>query len=274
MAATTPEELAFIRSQYAGKLTMVDRWFGELHATLDRERLWDNTVVVVTTDHGHDLGERGAFGKQYPHYDSHAHIPLLVWHPDHRAEGRAVAGLSSTVDLFATVLDVAGAALPARSHSRSLIPLLANDPRAGRPALLYGTFGQGLCCTDGAWTILKSPARDGPLHAYSSTIFPSLVIDSVKQPAGADRFIPGVDLPQWRIPLNPRRAISQPLGSGNFLFHRATDPDQRHNLWHQEPARRQEMLDLMRRSMASEGTPPEQYARLGLDADDPTEAVE
>lgn len=273
MAATTPEELAFIRTQYAGKLTMVDRWFGELLGALDRERLWDDTVVVVTTDHGHDLGERGAFGKQYPHYDSHANIPLLVWHPAHRTDGSAVSGLTSTVDLFATVLDVAGAAPPARTHSQSLLPLLAEDATAGRPALLYGTFAQGLCCTDGEWTVFKSPEREGPLHAYSSMIFPSLVIDTVEQPVGAGHFVPGVELSQWQIPLSPRRALSEPLSLGNSLFHRAADPGQVRNLWDEEPERRQRMLELMRRQMAAEGSPLEQYVRLGLDIDDPTEEV-
>jgi arylsulfatase A-like enzyme len=85
MVHTTPEELAFIRSQYAGKLTMVDRWFGELLRKLDELELWNNTTVIVTTDHGHDLGERGTFGKQYPHYDSHANLPMLMWHPDYPA---------------------------------------------------------------------------------------------------------------------------------------------------------------------------------------------
>ncbi len=76
-AETSPEELAFIRAQYAGKLTMVDHWFGELLKTIDELNLWDSTVVIVTTDHGHDLGERGTFGKQYPHYDSHAEHSAL-----------------------------------------------------------------------------------------------------------------------------------------------------------------------------------------------------
>ena len=267
MARTTPEELAFIRSQYAGKLTMVDRWFGELLGAFDRARLWNETMVVLTTDHGHDLGERGTFAKAYPHFDSHANLPLFVWHPAYLSNGRAVSGLTSTVDLFATVLDTAGATPPARTHSRSLVPLLAGDAAAGRPALLYGTFGQGICCTDGDWTVLKSPARDGPLHAYSSMIFPSLVMDTVEQPVGAGRFIPGVELSQWQIPVSPRRAISEPLSHSNYLFHRAADPAQTRNLWDEEPAQRRRMCDLLRRLMSTEGAPLEQYARLGLETE-------
>lgn len=265
MDQASPEELAFVRSQYEGKVTMVDHWFGHLVTTLDQQRLWEDTCVIVTTDHGHDLGERRAYGKQFPHYDSHANIPLLIWHPDQPGNGRAATALTSTVDLFATVLDAAGSAPPTRTHSRSLLPILANGPTAGRPALLYGTFGQGLCCTDGEWTVLKSPERPGPLHAYSSMIFPSLITGNPERPADAGRFIPGVDLPQWRIPVDPDRAESQPIGRDNLLFHRATDPAQARNLWNDEPVQRRRMRDLMRDVMVAEGSPPEQFARLGLD---------
>ncbi|MBW7883537.1 MAG: sulfatase, partial [Caldilineaceae bacterium] len=155
MDVATPDELNFIRAQYAGKLTMVDRWFGELLAALDDLALWENTVVLVTTDHGHDLGERRTYGKQYPHYDSHANIPLFVWHPAYPGNGRARSALTSTVDLFATVLETAGVPAPERTHSRSLLPLISGATTHHRDALLYGTFGQGVCCTDGEWTIFK-----------------------------------------------------------------------------------------------------------------------
>jgi arylsulfatase A-like enzyme len=143
MAQASAEELAFIRSQYAGKLTMVDRWFGALIAALDELDLWKDTAVIVTTDHGHDLGERGTFGKQYPHYDSHANIPLLIWHPAYPSGGRSIQALTSTVDLFATILEIGGAQSPERTHSHSSLPLLRGGPQP-REALLYGTFGQGV----------------------------------------------------------------------------------------------------------------------------------
>jgi arylsulfatase A-like enzyme len=112
LASATPEELAYIRSQYYGKLTMVDRWFGELLNKLDELSLWEDTMVVVTTDHGHDLGERGNFGKQYPHFDSHANIPLFIWYPVRPSNGQRVSALTSTVDLFATILETVSASPP------------------------------------------------------------------------------------------------------------------------------------------------------------------
>ncbi len=259
-AATSPEELAFIRAQYAGKLTMVDRWFGELLRTLDELALWDDTVVIVTTDHGHDLGQRGTFGKQYPHYDSHANIPLFVWHPDFPGNGQALSTLTSTVDLFATLLETGGALLPERTHSRSILPIIRGEADTHRSALVYGTFGQGVCCTDGEWTIFKSPVQDQPLFFYSTQIYRSLVAEEGPQaPVEAGYFIPGVNLSQWRVPTRYRR-----LDHENHLFHRAEDPNQERNVWDAADTQRQRMIELLGELLTEEGLPSEQLDRLGL----------
>jgi hypothetical protein len=260
MANTTPEELAFIRSQYAGKLTMVDKWFGELLKKLDELDLWNETAVIVTTDHGHDLGERGTFGKQYPHYDSHANIPLMMWHPSYPGNGGTSTGLTSTVDLFPTILQTAGAPSAGQPHGQSLVPLLASEGKGKvREALLYGTFGQGVCATDGEWTIFKSPATPGPLYYYSSAIFKSQDADSAVPAAGNGYFIPGVGVQQWQVPVSIR-----PLSTENFLFNRIEDPRQERNLWDKSPEQRERMLGLLRDLLSAEGSPQEQYERLGL----------
>jgi arylsulfatase A-like enzyme len=141
IANTTPEELKFIRSQYLGKLTMVDRWFGELLNELDQLSLWKDTMVIVTTDHGHDLGERGTFGKQYPHYDSHANIPLFIWHPEHPGNGQAVSALTQTVDLFATVLEATGVPISEHTQPELFATLEGRSERARSTPLRYVRAG-------------------------------------------------------------------------------------------------------------------------------------
>jgi arylsulfatase A-like enzyme len=257
MDAASEAELEFIRAQYAGKLTMTDRWFGELLDAFDRHALWDDTALIVTTDHGHDLGEHGAFGKQFPHHDSHANIPLFLWHPGVPAEGRSVTALTTTVDLFSTVLELAGAE-PPRSRGLSLLPLLAGDG-ARRDALLYGSFGTGACATDGEWTIMRAPVADGPLYSYSTQLFESLLTSGVHAPVAQGHFIPDVPYPQWRLPFALTQ--SQPAALENVLIHRA---DGAVNRWDTEPDERRRMLELLRDLVASEGAPPEQYERLGL----------
>lgn len=52
----TDREIDFVRSQFAGKTTMVDRWIRRVFDTLDRENLWGETIVIITSDHGHYSG--------------------------------------------------------------------------------------------------------------------------------------------------------------------------------------------------------------------------
>lgn len=264
-AKATAEELDYLRAQYAGKLTMTDRWFGEMLTAFDEMDLWDDTMIVVTTDHGHELGEREVFGKAYPHWDTHANIPMFVWNPTSPGNGQTISGLTATVDLFATVLETGGVPVPERSHSRSILPLLSDADANVHDALLYGTFGQGVCCTDGEWTIFKSPGHDTPLYSYSSLLAQSLgsppgTAPPVPQPTGSGDFIPGASLPQWQIPRK-----SQPYTQENFLFHRSEDPGQAENLWDAAPEQRARMLNLLTELLGEEGCPPEQYERLGLD---------
>ncbi len=266
MAQTTPEELAFLKAQYMGKTTMVDKWLGRFLEKIDALDLWDDTMVIFTTDHGHDLGERGVFGKQFPHYDSHANIPMMIWHPQ-KSDGTRTAALTQTVDLFATIIDAAGAAIPsANRHSRSLLPAL--DDQTQRDAILYGTFGQGVCLTDGEWTLFKAPVGDQSLFSYSTMINRPLIVDNPVDgrvgrmpdpPVDQDYFDPTVPLPLWKMPIT-----IDPRTEQNFLFHRKNDPNQGANLWDKEPAERDRLLALMRTMIADEGAPPEQFDRLDL----------
>ncbi len=271
MSQTTPEELAFLRAQYHGKTAMVDAALGRFLAVLDETDLWDDTIVLFTTDHGHDLGERGAFGKQYPHWDSHANIPLLVWHPRYPGRGRRIAALTQTVDLFSTVIEAAGGTPPPETrHSRSLLPLLDGSRTSIREGITYGTFGQGVCATDGEWTLFKSPLEGAPLYTYSTMIYRPLLVDNPvdgrvgarpAEPEDRGRFDPTVPYPMWKSPIEV-----DPRTRRDFLFDRRKDPEQRDNLWDTAPAPRRRMLELLCGLLDEEGCPPEQRTRLGLAA--------
>lgn len=252
------QELAYLRAQYAGKLTMVDRWFGELLDGLEAKGVLDETVVIVTTDHGHDLGHRGNFGKQWPHFDSHANIPLFVRHPD-GPRGTASDALTTTVDLHSTILEVAGG--PATAvHGRSLLPFAVGDGTSQRDLHIYGTFGQGVAATDGQWTLFKSPAADnGPLYAYSSAQYRSLTEDTSRPPDDQGEFLQGVDVPLWKIPVEVSLRART-----DALYDRINDPGQTRNLWDERPDERDRLLESMRERLRADGAPPEQFRRLGL----------
>ena len=269
MDQTTPEELDYLESQYFGKTTMVDKWFGELTKKLDELSLWDDTIVIFTSDHGHDLGKRGVFGKQYPHYDSHANIPLLVWHPKYPGNGLRVESLTQNVDIFASLIEASGVDIPEQNrHSKSFIPIIKQPKKKVRDSILYGTYGQGVCLTDGDWTLFCSPIKGKELFNYSTMILQPLIVDNPvdgrvgsmpNKPVDQDYFDPTVPYPLWKMPIK-----IDPRTYENFLFNRKIDPDQKNNLWDSEQKKRNEMLILMRSLLDEEGYPKEQLERLNL----------
>lgn len=270
-AETTPDELDFIRGQYLGKLTMLDNWFGKFLDQMDTLDAWRDTMVIVTTDHGHDLGERQAFGKQFPHYDSHANIPLLIWHPElaPALRGQAVDALTSTVDLNPTMVEALGVKGYQAPHGRSLWPVLTGAQRGLREAVLYGTYGQGACATDGQTTLLQGfdNARH-PLHLYS-TRMPGIPREAAERRCFADGieiglFIPGVDVPVWKLPWRTHSFTGGRSAAPSVLYRRSDPMFQEVNRYDSDPALRDRAQALLRELMETEGTPPEQYVRLGL----------
>lgn len=270
MAQTTPEELAYLKAQYYGKTTMVDKWFGKFLEKLDDLDLWSDTLVIFTTDHGHDLGDRGVFAKQYPHYDSHANIPMIVWDPTCGGHAARTNSFTQTVDLFATVIDAVGGTPPENTrHSQSMLPILEDAKTETRTEIAYGTFGQGVCISDHEWTLFKSPVEGRPLFTYSPTIYQPLIVDNPidgrvgampNQPVDNDFYDSTVPYPMWKTPVT-----IDPRTTENFLFNRKDDPEQNNNLWDTDTETRDRMLIRLKDLLMEEGCPEEQLVRLDLD---------
>ena len=189
----------------------------------------------------------------------------MVWHPHLKSHKGRIEALTSTVDIFASVLEIAGVARPERSHSQSFVPLLSGDFSSARDAVIYGTFGQGICCTDGEWTLIQPPDRTKPLYAYS-TMVPT-TIDPKDTAIEHSLYIPGVEMPQWKLPVTldgpqDRRAMD----SEPFLYHRKSDPGQQHDVWNTEIEHRARMELILTEKLKSYGAPPELFGRLGLAA--------
>ncbi|MEK7744849.1 MAG: sulfatase [Elusimicrobiota bacterium] len=108
-------------AKYDAALSKADRQVGLFLDDLKARGLWDNTVVIITGDHGDSLGEHGILGHMEGLYQSTIHVPLLLRHPRVPGPGgRRVSELIERVDLAPTVLDIAGAPyadleLPGRS---------------------------------------------------------------------------------------------------------------------------------------------------------------
>jgi len=129
-----------IRSYYAS-VSYMDAQLGRLLEGLERSGRAENTIVVFFGDHGWLLGEHGQWQKMSL-FEESARVPLVVYAPGAKGNGKASGRTVELVDLYPTLADLAGFELPAGLEGRSLRPLLA-DPRAAWDKAAYTQVKRG-----------------------------------------------------------------------------------------------------------------------------------
>ncbi|MBV9539534.1 MAG: alkaline phosphatase family protein [Acidisphaera sp.] len=127
-----------MRATYFGMMTEVDDGLGRVFAYLDAAGLWDDTLVVFTSDHGEQLGDHHLLGKIGYHSESFR-IPLVIRDPDaHATRGRIEDAWTEMVDILPTLMAWVGGDVPHAVDGRSLLPLLHGArPPDWRDALHY-----------------------------------------------------------------------------------------------------------------------------------------
>jgi tetratricopeptide (TPR) repeat protein len=107
----------------------MDHAVGRIADEIERLGIRDNTLVIVTADHGEGLGEHGEESHSFFVYDSTMRIPLVLWGADLVPRGRRAHGLVRLIDVGPTILDLVGAPLPSGIQGVSLRPILEDPDR-------------------------------------------------------------------------------------------------------------------------------------------------
>lgn len=127
-------EIDHMIALYDGEISFMDAWIGRLFATLKEQGRWENTVVVVVSDHGESFGEHG---KIWEHnstiFDEVVRVPLILRLPARRHGGQRVPGLVRTLDIAPTILEIVGLPGLHGIDGRSLLPLVAGEREAAQP---------------------------------------------------------------------------------------------------------------------------------------------
>ena len=134
----TPAERDNLISQYDGAIAYVDSNLGVLILELKRLGVFDNTLIVIASDHGEAFGERNLMEHWVSVYQNQVHVALVIKYP-HQRQQRLVATRVSQVDVLPTVLRSVGLNVPPGVEGRSL-----QEPgaRADR-AILSESFSRG-----------------------------------------------------------------------------------------------------------------------------------
>lgn len=115
-----PSLAATFSALYDGEVRYVDTYLGELWAFLQEAGLYDNTLIVLTGDHGEEFQEHGGWWHGQTLYEEQLRVPLIVKYPGGARAGTVVEEYARTLDVAPTVVDAAGLAVPATWQGRSL----------------------------------------------------------------------------------------------------------------------------------------------------------
>jgi arylsulfatase A-like enzyme len=253
------DELKNIRSLYAGELTHTDKWLGRFLDKVRELGLMDDTMIILTTDHGHMFGEHGIMGKPWTDlsdsnmYQELVHIPLMIYHPEQSAAGKRIDHLVQPVDFYATMLANAGVPIPDGTNGHSLLPMIraSDNGSALRETAPFARYGEAINITDGDWSLFLWPDGESndPLYWYS-TLPPQF---GAIQTTGAYDGVAG------RYPVAVTRGQMP-----SALFNLKDDYAQANNVIDQHPDVAARLKGQLRGFLESVGAPEEQFQRVGL----------
>ncbi|MFO7956988.1 MAG: sulfatase [Candidatus Brocadiia bacterium] len=174
------------QANYSGLVTMCDRWFGYFREALEKLGLLDDTLLLVTSDHGHSIGDKTYLGKRgYPSDPSVYDIPLFVRHPEGKGAGRRSDAIVQHHDLSAEILRFAGVE---PNQPLDGMPFL-EEALAGEQVRDHATVGWGTgvtvitegwymnCKVDGSGPFLFDLSAEVPYETNVAEEHPELVRD-------------------------------------------------------------------------------------------------
>ncbi|MBI4514431.1 MAG: sulfatase [Deltaproteobacteria bacterium] len=133
-ADMTEEEIAILTARYDNGLAYVDFRAREIAEALQRGGRWDDTLFIVTADHGEDLGAHRKVAPSWGLYDTQVRVPLIVRCPSVVPQGFVVEEFAQSCDTMPTVLGLAGVADGARRMQGR--PLIAGGRATPGPAFV------------------------------------------------------------------------------------------------------------------------------------------
>ncbi|MFW9835493.1 MAG: sulfatase [Candidatus Thorarchaeota archaeon] len=129
-------DLEYIVSQYDSEIRYVDDQVQVIFNTLEKQGLSDDTLIILTSDHGESMGEHGFYFDHFETYDTTIHVPLIMKHPKQLPKGKRVDELiQSTISIAPTILNQYGIEPPEKMKGKDLVKI-ANGEEEGYPEII------------------------------------------------------------------------------------------------------------------------------------------
>ena len=178
--APTPADLQQIRDLYYGGVSQADKLIGGLVEELRAQGILDDTLVIVTADHGESLGEEQGTTRLFEHshmVQTNLRIPLVMRYPKAFTAGKRVAARTDEIDVFPTVVELAHLAPPPQAEKidivdgKSLLPLVRGEVEEQRKASFAENSFFG-AAQDDRWKLIADVALvRGETAKYETRLF-------------------------------------------------------------------------------------------------------
>ncbi len=258
------EEIEHVRLEYAALLSMCDHYLGKVLDTMDELNLWQDTMLIVNTDHGFLLGEHDWWAKSImPFYNEIAHMPLFIWDPRSGKRGERRSSLVQTIDLAPTLLDFFGLKIPADMQGHVLKETIATDYKV-RDAALFGLHGAHVNVTDGRYVYMRAPIFADNIPLYNYTLMPTHMrsrfsLEELQEISLQEPFSFTKGIQTMKIKASTGKHFHD---FGTLLYDVQKDPKQQSPIKDQQLE--QKMIAAMKQLMEANDAPLEQYIRLGI----------
>jgi uncharacterized sulfatase len=137
----TDEQRKKAIASYYACVSEADDNVGKLMAALDRLKLWDDTIVVLTSDHGWHLGEHDSLWGKVTLFEESAKVPLIIVSPGN-SRGATSPRVAEMLDFYPTLCELCGLEIPKKIEGTSVVPQL-RDPSAPREKPAFSVLHRG-----------------------------------------------------------------------------------------------------------------------------------
>ena len=132
-------DIQILNGLYDSNLKHSDWWIGYLIERLEYLGLLEKTTIIISSDHGENLGAHHHLGHGGLPWETVTHVPMILYNPGRIPKGVKVSGLSESVDLMPTILDLCGLALPAGKSADGIsLKKFFNRPHQGKAVIFTG----------------------------------------------------------------------------------------------------------------------------------------
>lgn len=263
--AEDEKTIEHVRYDYAALVSKCDRYLGKVLDVMDQYNMWEDTMLIVNTDHGYLLGEHGWWAKNImPTYNEVANIPLYIYDPRRKDKvGVKRNALVQTIDLAPTLLEYFGVEIPKDMQGKPLAAVINNDTSI-REYAVFGYHGSQINVTDGRYVYMKA-AENPDIPVYEYTLMPSHMskmfqpgeLQNTEMSAPFD-FTKGCPV----MKIMKEDNICDTSKYGNMLFDLERDILQNEVITDEEIEMR--MKSYLKDCMKNNDAPEELYSRLGL----------